>query len=302
MKVQRTQTDSTKNKGPAPDASVTLTNGDRVLFPDAGITKADVFDYYDRIAPRLLPFLRDRPITLERLPAGIGADKPHFWQKNTPTYYPDWIPRIELPTEKGKPVLSALVNDRPTLLYLVNQGVLTFHPWLSRVANLDRPDFVLFDLDPGKADFADSVTVARNLHDILESKKVSSFVKTSGQSGLHVVVPWEQDGTFDAARAWARTIAGRVVEGLPKQATLEISKAKRDRRVYIDVLQNARGHHAVPPYVLRPVPVASVSTPVDWCEVKADLDPKRFNLRTIFARLQRRKREPWASLTARELP
>src|SRR5262249_36397261 len=158
---------------------------------------------YRRIAPRLLPFLRDRPATLERLPEGLGNGRaPHFWQKNTPATYPDWIPRVELPSE-GKTVHYALVNDLDTLLYLVNQGTLTFHVWFSRLADLDRPDFVLFDLDPGQAPFGDVVTIANELHAILQDEGSKAFVKTSGKTGLHVLVPWDEQGDYDEARAWA---------------------------------------------------------------------------------------------------
>jgi bifunctional non-homologous end joining protein LigD len=201
-----------------------------------------------------------------------------------------------LTTEHGRPVRYALVNDERTLLYLVNQGTITFHTWLSRVGNLDRPDFVLFDLDPGEATFADAVAVAKKLHEILDDDGVEAFVKTSGKTGLHVLVPWRQVGDFDAAREWAAGVARRVAEALPERATVEIRKAKRRGRVYIDVLQNARGHHAVPPYVLRAVPGAPVSTPLNWRELTDDLDPKRYNLRTVPARLARQKRDPMAGL------
>ncbi len=282
-------------KGKVPELEVT--HPDKLFYPDAGITKADVIDFYRRIAPRLLPHLRDRPATLERLPEGIGEGKPHFWQKNAPTYYPEWIPLAELPTGHGKSVRYVLVNDLDTLLYLVNQGTLTFHTWFSRVEDLDRPDFVLFDLDPGAASFADAVAVARELHGILKGEGVEAFVKTSGKTGLHVLTPWEQDGGYDEARAWALEIAERVVEALPEQATVERGKAKRHGRVYVDVMQNAKGHHAVPPYVLRAVPGAPVSTPLEWRELTPDLDPKAFNLKTIFRRLARKKRDPMAGLT-----
>jgi bifunctional non-homologous end joining protein LigD len=173
---------------------VEVTNPDKVMYPDAGITKGEVFDYYRRVAPRLLPFLKDRPITLERLPDGLGEGKPHFWQKNTPGSYPAWLPRIELPSGRGKTVPYALVNDLNSLLYLVNQGTLTFHPWLSRLADLYRPDFVLFDLDPGPASFADACVVARRVRDELKREGHEAVVKTSGKTGLHVLVPW-QNGT-----------------------------------------------------------------------------------------------------------
>lgn len=283
-----------------PPADVTVTNPDKLLFPDDGITKAGVVAYYRRVAPRLLPFLKDRPVTLERLPDGLGPGKPHFWQKHTPDSYPGWVPRVELDTERGKPVMYVMVNDLPTLVFLVNQGALTFHPWLSRVGDLDRPDFVLFDLDPGEATFADAVAVARQLHEALRAEGREAVVKTSGKTGLHVLVPWTEEGGFDEARAWALSVAGRVAEALPATATTEIRKAKRDRRVYIDVLQNARGHHAVPPYVVRPVPGAPVSTPLRWAELRADLDPGRFTIRTVPARLARQKRDPNAPLLAAE--
>jgi len=278
---------------------VQVTNPDKLLFPDDGFTKADVFHYYQRVAGRLIPFLRDRPMTLERLPDGLGPGRPHFWQKNTPPYYPAWIPRVELPTEAGKPVSYVLVNDEDTLLYLVNQGTLTFHPWLSRIDDLDRPDFVLFDLDPGGARFAAAVTVAKSLHEILDAEGRPAFVKTSGKTGLHVLVGWHDLGGFDEARAWAFEIAERVGEALPDVATTEIRKAKRGGRVYVDVMQNARGHHAVPPYVLRAIPGAPVSTPLAWRELRADIDPRRFNLRTMPARLARQPRDPMAGLFRR---
>jgi bifunctional non-homologous end joining protein LigD len=236
-------------------------------------------------------------VTLERLPDGLSGPKaPHFWQKNTPASYPDWIPRVELETARGKPVHYALVNSEDTLLYLVNQGTITFHPWLSRVGDLDRPDFVLFDLDPGEASFTDVVAVARRLHSVLDAEGVESFVKTSGKTGLHVLVPWHGEGGFDEARAWAGEIAGRAAEVMPERATVEIRKNKRGGRVYVDVLQNARGHHAVPPYVVRAVPGATVSTPLRWQEVNDSLDPAELNLRTAPRRLSRQKRDPLAAL------
>jgi bifunctional non-homologous end joining protein LigD len=279
---------------------LTFTHLDKVLYPGEGITKGEVLEFYRRIAGRLLPYLRDRPATLERLPGGLGEkgdrDKPHFWQKDTPAHYPDWIPRVELPSETGKVIHYALVNDPQTLLYLVNQGTLTFHVWFSRVQDLDRPDFVLFDLDPGEAAFTDAVAVARELHTLLKAEGVNAFVKTTGKTGLHVLVPWTSAGGYNEARGWAEGVARGVVGTLPDQATVERSKAKRGRRVYVDVMQNVKGRHAVPPYVLRPVPAASVSTPLSWREVTPSLDPARYNLRTIFARLARQKRDPMAPL------
>jgi bifunctional non-homologous end joining protein LigD len=274
-------------------SSIEYTSTDKVMFPEAGLTKGDLIDYYERIAARLLPHLKNRPMTLERLPDGLTGEKaPHFWQKNTPEHYPDWIPRVELMSEQGEPVKYVLVNDRQTLLYLVNQGTVTFHPWMSRLRNLDRPDFVLFDLDPGERTFQDAVTVAKHLHSIFRERRIHSFVKTSGKSGIHVMVPWKLKGDDDAAREWALEIAGAAASALSDIATIERSKSKRNGRLYIDVLQNVRGHHAVPPYVVRATPQATISTPLRWEELTANLSPTRFTIATIFRRLGRLKSDP----------
>jgi bifunctional non-homologous end joining protein LigD len=282
-----------------PPATLTFTHQDKVMFPEVGITKGEVLRFYKRIAPRLLPHLRDRPMTVERFPEGLtGTEAPHFWQKNIPAYYPVWIPRATLPSEDGQLVTYALVNDTATLLYLVNQNTLTFHPWLSRIQHLDQPDFVIFDLDPGAATFADAVVVAKQLHALLEAEKNASYLKTSGKTGLHIMVPWRRAAGYDAARDWAMGMALRVVAELPEVATVERQKDRRQQKVYVDVLQNARGHHAVPPYVLRAVPQATVSTPLTWAELTSTLEPRRYTLKTIFRRLARQKTDPAAPLIA----
>jgi bifunctional non-homologous end joining protein LigD len=262
-----------------------FTHVEKVMFPDAGYTKGELLAYYDAVAELLIPHLRGRPLTLERLPDGVGGpESPHFWQKNTPAYYPKSIPRARLTDRTGKGVDYALVEDRAALLYLVNQGAITFHVWPSRVGSLDRPDYVLFDLDPGRRPFSDAVLVAKEVRRVLESAGVESFPKTSGKSGLHVLVPWTQDGDYDAARAWALEAAEEVVRRIPDVATLERRIDARGGRLYLDVMQNARGHHAVPPYVVRAVPAATVSTPLEWGELNARLTPGRFDLKTALKR------------------
>jgi len=277
---------------------VQFTNTDKIWFPEAGITKGNVLEFYQSVAPLLLRHVRDRPITLERLPDGVVPGAPRFWQKNTPSYYPSWIPRIELPTETGKIVQYTLVNDRDTLLYLVNQGAITFHVWPSRTSSLDRPDYVLFDLDPGKAKFADVVKIAATLHKLLSRRVVDSYVKTSGKTGLHVLYPWKQTGDYDAARAWAMQIADEVVSQLPDIATTRRLKSERQGHVYVDVIQNAKGHHVVPPYVLRAVPQATVSTPLHWKELTPRLDPAKFTMRAALRRFQQQKEDLMAALVS----
>lgn len=288
-------------EGDAPD-EVRRTNEDKVMFPESGITKGEMLEYYERVAPLMLPHLKDRPITIERYPDGIGEGSPSFWQKNTPTYYPDWIARVDQTTQDGKPISYTVVNDVETLLYLVNQGAITFHVWTSRVENMDRPDYVLFDLDPGDREFSDVVTVARALHEILEARGIESVVKTSGKSGLHVLVAWVQDGDHDAAREWAMEIAQELVATLPDVATTERSKAKRKGRLYVDVMQNERGKHVVAPYTLRATPEATVSMPLEWSEVKKGLSPRKFTLKTATRRLAKRASDPMDVLTQATKP
>src|SRR5438132_1690903 len=208
--------------------SVTFTHTSKVMFPDARppLTKGDVLAFYEAIAPRLLPHLKNRPITIERLPDGLARpDAPRFWQKNTPDYYPDWIPRVELPSEAGRRVKYALVNDLRTLLYFVNQGTITFHVYFSRVDHLTKPDFVLFDLDPHGAKFADAVTIAKALRDVLADQPTEAFVKTTGKSGLHVLTEFNRRGGYNEARDWAMTVANAVAKELPTIATTERSVA-----------------------------------------------------------------------------
>jgi bifunctional non-homologous end joining protein LigD len=266
------------------------------MFPETRISKGDLIQYYMDISGRMLPYLKDRPITLERFPDGIGDDSPRFWQKNTPDHYPKWIPRAQIPTTDGKPVDYAIVNNVETLAYLVNQGTISFHIYFSRIQTLDRPDFVLFDLDPGDAPFTNAIRIARQIHAVLNPLNIPAFVKTSGKRGLHILSPWHQPGGYDQARAWALRIAEQVVQALPKIATLERRLAARAGRVYVDVMQNALGHHFASPYSIRPTPQATLSAPLQWRELTTRLDPARFNIKTIQNRVLRMKSDPMAPL------
>jgi bifunctional non-homologous end joining protein LigD len=296
--------DGSGRSGQAAAANVNFTHIDRIVFPRPGYTKGDVIDFYLRVADKLLPQLKDRPITLERFPEGVKPGAPQFWQKNTPAYYPKWIARAKLATQDDKPVEYTLVNDLESLMYLVNQNVLTFHVWFSRVkpaSAADVPDFVLFDVDPHQSTFANAVTVARTLHEILNESGVENFVKTSGKTGLHVMAPWPaagaKDVTYSAARSWAEAIAQRAAAALPAIATTERMIAKRGQRVYVDAMQNAKGKHAVPPYVLRATPEATVSMPLDWKELTTKLSPNQFDLRTALRRIEKQRTDPLAALT-----
>lgn len=263
---------------------IEFTSLDKILFPEIGVTKGEVLQYYERVSGDLLPYLQDRPVSLQRMPQGIGG--PLFWQKNTPDHYPSWIKRARLESETGKCIEYALVNDLETLMYLVNQGAITFHPYSSRIGSLDCPDFVVFDLDPAENNFKDVMKVALTLRKILAEWEVEATVKTSGKRGLHVQTDWDHRlGGHDKAREWAMHIAKELVLTLPECTTVERRIADRRGRIYVDVIQNAKGHHLVPPWVIRATPLATVATPLEWSELTARLDPREFNVRTVFDRL-----------------
>ena len=275
--------------------TVKISSPDKLMFPAIGLTKAQLVAYYEQVAPLLLPHLRDRPLTLERHPDGVGGAK-KFYQKNTPANYPDFIPRANFPTEDGKPVLYALGNDIDTLRYLVNQGTIAFHVWGSRAQSPDVPDYVLFDLDPGSAPFSDVVKLAQLLRETLEADGHPVFVKTSGKSGLHLLTPWKQAGGWLEARNFATEIGKRVIAKQPQLATLEIRKEKRGGRIYLDVMQNVRGHHVVPAWVVRAVPNATVSMPLRWSEVNDTLDPAHFTIGKALQRANDLGGDPLAGL------
>lgn len=273
-------------------AKQTFTHTDKPYWPEDGYTKGDMLHYYERVAKYILPYLKDRPVALNRFPEGVTGI--HFFQKNIEEKLPTFVTTTTLRAKTtGKGVRYALINNLDTLLYFANHGAIEFHPWNSHKGSLSKPDFLIFDLDPGeKAKFGDVVKVAQDLHKILESKKIKSFPKTSGKRGLHVYVPLDSRYSYKAVREFARTIAEEVVAKIPDLASLEHWPAKRKNKVYVDVLRNAVGQTAVAPYSLRPISGAPVSTPLAWGEVTQRLDPKKFTIRTVFKRLEQ-KGDPW---------
>jgi bifunctional non-homologous end joining protein LigD len=271
---------------------VTITHPDRVVFPRDGITKAQLVDYYVRVAEVMVPHVRDRPLTQQRFPSGIGGFV--FWHKQIPDYFPDWVERVEVETSKG-PQTQVLANDPATLAYLANQNCITPHVWLSRADRLSHPDVVIWDLDPASdRDFASVRRGARMLRDILTELGLVPFLKTTGSKGLHVVVPLDRRATFERAWSFAHEVAELLVARDPRRFTLEFYKAKRRGRVFVDVNRNAYGQTAVPPYAVRPRPGAPVATPIDWEEL-ARVTPVKYTVRNLFRRLARRP-DPWADL------
>ena len=274
---------------------IALSSQDKLLFPDCGITKGDLVDYYRRIALVALPHWRDRPASLQRFPDGIDAEG--FFQKAAPDYFPDWICRERLQKEGGS-IEHVLVNDAATAAYLANQGCVTLHLGLSRVDRIDRPDRLVFDLDPSGDDFTAVQNAARRTRCLLDELELPSFVQTTGSRGLHVVVPLDRSADFDAVRAVAHRLATRLAERHPGELTVEQRKAARRGRVFVDYLRNAYGQTAVSPYAVRAKPGAPVATPLDWDEALAKgRSPRDYTIGNIFKRLGQ-KDDPWAGIAA----
>lgn len=270
---------------------VELTNLDRVVYPDDGVTKGDVVEHYERVAGSMLPHVSDRPLVLERFPRGVGADG--FYQKNTPAHVPGWIGRVELPTEGGGSTVYSVADSAAALVYLANQGTITFHTLLSPATAPDRPTEIVFDLDPADDDLDPVRAAARELRAVLDELELAPRVKSSGSKGLHVVVDViDHDATFRLTRTFAVRVAERVATRGP--FTLEHRIANRRGRLYLDVLRNGPASHAVAPYSLRPLPGAPVAVPLDWDEaLAASFHPRRLTIANL-ARRMAQKACPWS--------
>jgi bifunctional non-homologous end joining protein LigD len=274
---------------------VKLTNEDKLYFPEDGLTKGDLLAYYRTIAPFILPWLRSRPLTLTRFPDGIHGKS--FFQKDAPAWRPAFIRTAQIRSEEGGRVLSQyVVDDLRSLLHVVNLGAIPLHVGAARLPDLEKPDYCSLDLDPKGAPFGQVVEVARAIRKLCESLGLSPFVKTTGQAGLHVLVPLGGQLSHEQARAFAGLLARAVVEELPDLSTLERTIAARGGRVYLDTLQNGAGKTLAAPYCVRPRIGAPVSTPLRWAEVNGRLDPARLGLRTLPRRMARLGEDPLAPL------
>lgn len=268
-----------------PDRSkVRLANPDKVLFPDDGITKRDIFEYFRNVAPFLLPHLHDRPLSLQRWPDGIAA--PSFFQKDAPDVIPPFVRTEPIAGEDGKRTIRYIIADNEdTLLWLANLTAFTLHPWGSRVGSLVHPDFMIFDLDPKEAPFARVLTIAHELKRLLDSIGLRGYPKTTGSSGLHVYVPLEPRYTYEQVRGFAELIGRVVVSRLPEEATIEMKVEERGGKIFLDHLRNRMGQTAAGPYVVRALPGAPVSAPLAWGEVGDSLGPRQFTIRNLPERL-----------------
>ncbi|OPX70999.1 MAG: ATP-dependent DNA ligase [Methanoregulaceae archaeon PtaB.Bin009] len=273
---------------------IMVSNTRKVFFPDAGITKGDLINYYQKIAATMLPHMKGRPVSMERFPDGIGEEG--FYQKEVPDYFPPWIRRIRVDLVEGGAQDQVVCDSAATLVFLADQGCITPHTWLSLEGNLGQPDQLLVDLDPPDADFEPVREAAFLVKEFLDDLGLRSCVMTTGSRGLHVIVPIRPDLSFDQVREHAKEMAGDLASRNQKLLTDEIRKEKRKGRVFLDVLRNAYGQTSVPPYAVRPRPGAPIATPVEWDELSHEsLVSASYTIRNIFRRLGQ-KEDPWKDI------
>jgi len=260
-----------------------ITHPEKVLFPDDGITKGQLASYYEMIAPIMLPHIRERPITMERFPSGIG--QPGFLHKDVAKGFPPWLERALVP-KKGGTVHHPLVSDTRALLWLANQNCITPHVWTSRVPNLYQPDMCVFDLDPSKDDPDVLRSAALRLRDLLHELGLASWVKTSGSKGFHIVVPLDATAGFDQVSWFAHRVGAMLVERDPDHLTQEFTKADRGGRIYVDTGRNGYSATFAATYAVRTRPGAPVSAPCTWRELeRGEAGPRTFALPAMARRI-----------------
>jgi len=262
-----------------------ITHPDKLLFPDAGITKGDLAAYYEEVATVMLPHLRGRPVTMERYPAGIGAQG--FWQKDVSKGFPPWLTRVNVRKKGGGIVHYPVANDRRALQWMSNQNTITHHVWTSRSPKLDYPDVCVFDLDPSTEDPDAVRTAAIALRGLLAELGLTSWIKTSGSKGFHIIVPVDGRTPANQVVGFAEAAARVFVHRAPDMLTLEFSKADRGGRIYVDTGRNTQGATFAAVYTVRARPGAPVSAPCTWEEVAAArVHPRSFTVTNMRARLK----------------
>jgi len=260
-----------------------ITHPEKLLFPDDGITKGDLAAYYEAIAPVMLPHLRGRPVTMERYPAGIGETG--FWQKDVSKGFPPWLQRVEVPKKDGV-VHYPIVTDVQSLLWVTNQNTVTQHVWTSRMPVLQSPDLCVFDLDPSEDDVDAVRRAALDLRDLLAELTLSSWIKTSGSKGFHIVVPIAANTHVDVIARFAHTVGTLLVGRASDRLTQEFSKANRKGRIYVDTGRNGYSATFAAAYTVRARRGAPVSAPCTWEEIeRGEVHPTSFTLRNMLERV-----------------
>ena len=273
---------------------VSFSNLDKILFPNVKVTKAQFIKYYIKVAPKMLPFLADRPLVLTRYPNGV--DKDGFYAKDAPEGMPEWVKTIRLYSETAKRnVHYILCNDLDTLIWVANLAAVEIHIPLSRVDAREKPDFVFFDVDPEPpATFDDAAAVALNLREKLKALGLKSYVKTSGKKGLHVLIPIQREYTFRETRDFVHTVGKYLAKELDIVVS-EFKDTKKPGKVFLDYTQNSHGRTMVCPYSLRVTPDAMVSTPVSWNDLEKKIKPSEFNIQSVPGL----RKDPWKDVFKR---
>jgi len=286
----KTETRAAASSGEAAPRAA-LTSLDKVYWPEEGYTKGDLLAYYRGIWPHMAPYLRDRPLVLDRFPEGILGKS--FYQKHAPASAPPWVRTVSIASETPPSAIRYFVaEDVESLLHVVNSGSIPIHIWQSRAAAIERPDWCVIDLDPKGASFARVIEITLALKELCDRVGLPALLKTSGKTGLHIMIPLGGRADFEESRALGEVLARITAARLSRIATVERSIAARGGRVYVDFLQNRRGALIVAPYAVRPVAGATVSTPLEWREVGARLDPSRFTIRSVPKRVAKLGADP----------
>jgi bifunctional non-homologous end joining protein LigD len=270
---------------------VKFSNLDKIFWPEEKYTKGALIEYYRSMGPWLLPYLKDRPVVLTRYPDGI--DGKSFYQKDAPGFVPDWIQTIPIWSEDTQRDIQYFVaNDVETLVYLVNLGTIPLHIWMSRIDDLTKPDWCLIDLDPKDAPFEHVITLARTMRQVCDDVAMPAFLKTTGKSGLHIMLPLGRQMTYDQCLKFAMLFARLVTDRHPDIATTQRTISKRAGKVYVDAFQNRAGQLMVAPYSVRPSPGAPVSMPLEWDEVNATLHNRNWTIANALQRMQKLGHDP----------
>ena len=276
---------------PAVQKTVNISNPNKIFWPAEKYTKGDLIEYYKAVSKWILPYLRNRPLVLTRFPDGI--DGKSFYQKDAPEFAPDWIRTEPIwSNDTQRNIKYFVCDDVESLIYIANLGAIPLHIWASRVGSLEQPDWCVIDLDPKEAPFSDVIRTAEVLHRICEASGLPNYVKTTGKTGLHIMIPLGRQLTYAQSRTLGELLARLVIRELGNIVTITRHVTKRGDKVYIDYLQNRHGQLIVAPFIVRPLPGATVSMPLTWDEVDMSLDPKDFTIRTAIDRMERLGTDP----------
>lgn len=270
------------------ETNLHLTNQNKIYFPVDSISKGDILNYYNEVSTLIVPYLKDRPESMNRFPNGINGAS--FYQKDMDLEkIPSWLKTKKIYSESNDKYINYLLcNDKATLLYMANLGCIEFNPWNSTIKKMDKPDWAVIDLDPAKNDFKEVVKTALTVKKIMDELETECYCKTSGATGLHIYIPLGNQYRYDTVKLFSELIANKVVERLPEIASITRPIGNRGNKIYIDFLQNRQGQTLASAYSVRPRPGATVSTPLEWGEVNEKLSPAKFTIKNVLKRFDKK--------------